>query len=187
MAARMPVSETASAPNPAAAPPWLEAVFRAHYGAVVRWARALGSGAAAEDIAQEVFLIAHRRRDQLADPSGLRAWLFAITRRACANARRGGARHEARRIHADPPAPLSTTEHIAERNEAAALMQAFLDRLPEAQRLVFVLVEIEGLDAPETASLLETTPTRVHARLRSARARLARFVQQRHSATRGER
>ena len=190
VAAIAPIPEPPAAPTPedgCATAPWFEAVFRGHYAAVVRWSRALGAGAGAEDIAQDVFLTAHRRREQLGDPSGIRPWLFGITRRLCANARRGQARHEARRVHAEPPAPFPAVEQATERIEAAGVMQAFLDRLPEPQRLVFILVEIEGLDVPEVARMLELPPGRVHARLRIARERLARFVQQRHNAMRGER
>jgi RNA polymerase sigma-70 factor (ECF subfamily) len=154
-----------------------DAVFRAHYARVVRWVRALGIAATeTDDVAQEVFLIAHRRRDQLADGASVRGWLFSITRRTCANARRGRAREEARREHADEPAAVPDPEAVAGRRQAAEILQGFLDSLPDEQREAFVLYEIEGMKAPEAAKSLGVSPDTVHSRVRLAREKLARVV-----------
>jgi RNA polymerase sigma factor (sigma-70 family) len=65
---------------------------------------------------------------------------------------------------------------MAERAHAAMLLQRFLDGLPEAQRLAFVLYEIDELDANEAGEALGIAPGTVHARVRLAREKLDRFV-----------
>ncbi len=167
---------------------WLEEVFREHYGAVVRWSRALGIAAdSAEDVAQQVFMIAQRRRGQLQEAPNIRAWLFGITRRACANFRRGHARDRARRRRADPPTNYPEPEQAAERAEAAALLQTFLGRLAPRYREVFVLVELEGVAASDAGEPLGIESGMVHARLRTARRYMARWIANHQQATRGDR
>lgn len=158
---------------------WLEALFREHYGAVVRWTRALGVPAAAcEDVAQQVFLIAGRRRTEVVASGRPRAFLFGVARRASANARRSHRRERARRERAEPPVAFAEPEQALARAEAAALLESLLARLSERHREVFVLTEIEGLGAPEVAEILELEPKTVHARLRTARKHMARLVEQ---------
>lgn len=164
-----------------------DALFRAHYARVLRWVRALGVAATeADDVAQEVFLIAHRRRDQLADDASVRGWLFSITRRTCANARRGRAREQARREHADEPGAAPDPESVAGRRQAAEILQRFLNSLPEEQREAFVLYEIEGMKAPEVARSLEVSADTVHSRVRLAREKLARVVSRHRARIEGE-
>lgn len=156
---------------------WLEQIFRAHYPAVVRHCQALGvAPASSEDVAQQVFLIASRRHAQLDATCSVRAWLLGITRRACANHRRGRSREQARRQHAEPPTPLPAPEQVAERAEGAALLRRLLDRLAEQHRVVFVLVEVEGLGVPEAAAMLDVDTSTVHARLRTARKHMTRMI-----------
>ncbi len=61
-------------------------------------------------------------------------------------------------------------DEIAELRRARADLDAFLERLPEPQRAVFVLVELEGLTAPEVAAALEIPTGTVASRLRTARS-----------------
>lgn len=156
---------------------WLEQIFRAHYPSVVRHCQALGVPPAfSEDVAQQVFLVAARRRAQIDAASNVRAWLFGITRRVCANHRRGRAREQARRQHAEPPTPLPAPEQVVERAEGAALLRRLLDRLAERHRVVFVLVEIDGLSVPEASTMLGIDPGTVHAHLRTARKHMTRMI-----------
>ncbi len=155
---------------------WFESLFRAHFSATVRWALALGvERESAEDVAQQVFLVAYRKLSGTGD-SCSKGWLFEIARRVCANHRRGRARDASRRSHLETPADVVALEDDIERARAAAMLQRFLDELPEEQRLVFVLYEVEDLDAPEVARVLSIRADQVHARVRLVRDKLARFV-----------
>lgn len=152
-----------------------EGLFRAHYGKVVRWLSVLGvPQAAVDDVAQEVFIIAHRKFDQLrpdASPSG---WLMGIARNVAATHRRGARRAANREQHADEPAPAPSPEANAMRNQAARLLQDFLDSLPEEQRLVFAMYELDGASGSEVADALGISRHTVHSRVRLIREKLAR-------------
>jgi RNA polymerase sigma-70 factor (ECF subfamily) len=65
---------------------WFAVLYAAHRRDVIRYGlRRLGGAEAAEELAQEVFVIAWRRRTQVPEP-GL-PWLYGVARRVLANDR----------------------------------------------------------------------------------------------------
>lgn len=161
----------------------LEWLFRNHYERVKRWTRVLGVAPdVVEDVTQDVFLTAARRADRLGGDIPQRAWLFGITRRVCANHRRGRRREAARRVNnpVDPaarPASEPDPEQLTGRREMAELFSDFVRSLPEDQRDAFLLFDVEGLTGPEVADALEISISLVHNRVRSARAKLSRIIE----------
>jgi RNA polymerase sigma-70 factor (ECF subfamily) len=152
-------------------------IFREHHSAVTRWVRNLGiSPADADDVVQEVFLVVHRRLPEFRGPGTVRGWLFSITRRVCSNVRRGRARAHARLQKSERPSPPRAPDEALLRAEAFELMQGFLDRLDSTQRVVYVLMEVEGMHAPEVAELLGLGVQTVYSKLRSARGKLKKMI-----------
>src|SRR5688500_3740301 len=105
--AARPLSEPfpVAPPPPAADPARLRALFDANYEFVWRAARRLGVPMeAVDDAAQEVFLVAARKLDQIR-PGADRSFLFGITLRVAADARRARRRRpEVHESEADPGA-----------------------------------------------------------------------------------
>ncbi len=150
-------------------------VFRAHLDYVWRIARILADDASADDIAQEVFLVA-RRRLAAFDGDSIRGWLYAITRNVVRNHRRGQRRYLRLLSGVPRPDPEPSIDVAYEQQEAAALMDAFLQRLSAPKREAFVLHVIEGLTAAEIAQAIEVPTRTVYSRVRAAQAELDRFV-----------
>ncbi len=152
-------------------------MFRAHYGRVVRWLTVLGVHAAdVDDVAQEVFLVAHRKLDQLRPDASVTGWLLGISRRVGATSRRTRQRVQARQLRATPPQPEPDPEALAMRSEAAQLLHEFVATLPEDQRLVFALYELDGANATEVAQAMGISRNTVHSRVRLIREKLGRVV-----------
>lgn len=63
----------------------LDALYRAHYGHVLRTCLRMGSGsrAWAEDVTQDVFVQLHQQPDLLDDVRNLEAWLTTVATRRC--------------------------------------------------------------------------------------------------------
>jgi RNA polymerase sigma-70 factor (ECF subfamily) len=168
-----------STPASAASRPTLAGLYRAHAGFVWRVVRRMGvPEAVAEDVVQEVFLVARRR---LADYEGRGAptsWLYGIARGVTANYRRGQARAERRlRVVTGPrPTAAPSPEDVVGRADAVALVERFLTGLDSDQREVFVLADIEGLSGPEVAEALGLNLNVAYSRLRLARRKLRRFL-----------
>ncbi len=161
-------------------------MFRRHYGRVVRWLSALGvSPGEVDDLAQEVFIVAHRKSERLRAEASVTGWLLGISRRIAATHRRSRSRGRTRDEQASPPVEAASPETAAIRSEAAQLMQDFLDTLPDEQRLVFVLYEMDGANATEIAEALALPANTIHSRIRLVRERLARFVARQQARAKG--
>lgn len=150
-------------------------LYRAHYAAVCDWIRALGTPAPQhEDVAQDVFLVVHRRLADFDPRRSFRAWLFGIARRVNRDYHRGRRRSEARERTVVAPDPLPPPDDAVAHREALSIMQEFLDGLDIDKRLVFVLSDIDDMTAPEVAQALGIPVKLVRSRLRSARERFGR-------------
>ncbi len=147
--------------------------------------RMLGSFEESEDLVQETFLRAWRRRDTYAGRASVRAWLYKIATNACIDAldkrpRSPGADGELAWLQPYPDALLEELPDGREGPEDAALARetielAFLvaiQHLAPLPRAVLVFRDVLGCSARETATLLETTEASVNSALQRARAGL---------------
>ncbi|MEO8797799.1 MAG: sigma-70 family RNA polymerase sigma factor [Polyangiaceae bacterium] len=162
----------------------LRAMIDRHFDFIWRSLRGLGvAPGEVDDETQRVFWIAAQKLDQITVGSE-RAFLFATARGLAANARRSRARsHEvsdddAIAVERDlAPNP----EQAASTSQARALLDRFLDDLPEDLRTVFVLFELEGSTSTEIAAAMSLPTGTVASKLRRAREEFAAMVKRFHS------
>jgi RNA polymerase sigma-70 factor (ECF subfamily) len=164
--------------------PDVEQLFRDHGPFVWRALRRFGLAESdADDLCQEVFLIAMRRLDSFEHRSSLSTWLYGISVRvALAHRRRASTRREL--PWASPPeipAPEGPHEEVADR-QARELLDRALDELDDDKRAVFVLFELEQLPMAEVARALECPLQTAYSRLHAARDQVQSFVRR---STRG--
>ena len=121
-----------------------------------------------EDVAQEVFLAAFRHLATFDSSKGtFRAWLLAITRNHCRNVWK---QPSVKLINTIPEgADHRTPEMAAAESEWFERLDAGLAALPEEQRLVFVLVEMQGLSYREAAEIAGSNVGTVKSRLSRAK------------------
>lgn len=130
---------------------------------VVRMVRALGVAAAdADDVAQEVFVIAHRRRDRF-DGGSARGWLYGIARNVARDHRRL-ARH--REVAAGDGLPERPTEAPADDLELLRRAVASLDDHHQDALLLYDLAECT---LAEAAAALGVPAGTLKDRIRRAR------------------
>ena len=159
--------------------PRLRTLFDEHGAFVCRSLRLLGVPEPdLDDVLQEVFLVVHQRLPDYEERGSVRAWLYSIcTRVTSAHRRKVGRRRE--HITAElPEATVAPTQH--ERvidHEALALGQRLLQRLPQEQRDVFWLYEVEDVPMAEIAQALDCPLQTAYSRLRKARQRILAEVQ----------
>lgn len=125
----------------------------------------------AEDVAHEVFIIAFRKLDTFREGGSLGAWLFGITRRVVANARRKAAIRRMVGLEqiAEPSDPgMRADEEVATRWRRAMVLRA-LDRVKPVHREVIVLVDFEDRTTAEAAEILEVSVGTVYSRLHYGR------------------
>lgn len=152
-----------------------EALYRAHAADVLRWVIRLGGpDLDAESVAHDVFETALRGLQRYRGESSPRTWLFGVTRRVVANARRRAAFRRFLGLEevAEPAALADLADEAAIALQRRRRVQAALERLSTAQREVVVLADLEGLSAPEVAAMLEIPAGTVYSRLHAARKAL---------------
>lgn len=151
-------------------------LFDRYHGAVLRFiSRVVGSGADAEDLLQATFVEVARGKARFEGASQVRTWMFGIA----ANVARHHLRSNARRSRlARAVATVARSEPPPNPDDALAARRALhqaeraLAALPAAQRIAFVLCEIEGLSAEEAATALGSSQTAVWKRVSDARQAL---------------
>lgn len=164
--------------TPGAEPVDVETLFRRRRRDIERWAARLGGPLVdAEDVAQEVMIVAHRRLPEFRHEAQLTTWLFMTTRNiASSRRRRERLGRWLRGMSLDYASDLQTGGPSAleemERREAAAEVYAALDKLGEKYRTVVILFEIEGLSGEEIASLTGLPLATVWVRLHRGRQRM---------------
>ncbi len=138
--------------------------------------RLTGSHQEAEDLAQETFLQAWRRRTQLRDPNATAVWLFTITKNLWNDRLRRKARRPAtiKPLEDDHPSTASGPDHdLIVREDLRRVLEA-MNLLPARQREVLFLCACEGLSMGEIAQVLGITSEAAKASLCEARKRLRR-------------
>ncbi|MDD9932220.1 MAG: sigma-70 family RNA polymerase sigma factor [Myxococcales bacterium] len=164
---------------PGAGPaPSFDAVYAEHFDFVWRCAAHRGVPTAAlDDVTQEVFIIVHRKLPEFEGRAQLRTWIGAIVRRVTADyLRRRGNRPAADESLEREPADLASGDDPVDRREALRVLDSVLAKMPEDQREVFVLRELEDLSGGEIAAITGANENTVWTRLRAARRRFREGV-----------
>jgi RNA polymerase sigma-70 factor (TIGR02960 family) len=153
--------------------------------------RMLGSFDEAEDLVQETFLRAWRKRSSYEGRATVRAWLYKIATNACLdliarNKRRvsqTGATANPSEVPWLEPVPDLLLDEVASSDpdpETAAVERETIElaylvaiqHLPPRQRAALILRDVLGWSAKETAELLETSVASANSALQRARAGL---------------
>jgi RNA polymerase sigma-70 factor (TIGR02960 family) len=155
--------------------------------------RMLGSLEEAEDLTQETFLRAWRRRETYAGRASLRAWLYRIATNACLDAleKRPRSPEPSGEVLWLQPYPDELLEGIASDDDPDAEVVAretielafmvAIQHLPPRTRAVLILRDVLGWRARETAELLEITVAAVNSALQRARAGLKEHLPEHRS------
>ena len=146
--------------------------FRGELEYVQRTLRRLGTDRSeVDDLAQEVFLVLHRRWSEYDASRPLRPYLFGIAVRIALANRRKRVREVAFgnvELGDDGPGP----EDVLCNKQTQALLQAALKHIPLPRRTVLVMHELDHVPVTEVAATLSIPLFTVYSRLRKARKEL---------------
>ena len=150
----------------------------------------VGSRAVAQDVTQDTWLAVFRGVDRFEGRSSFKTWLFHIlvnrARTAARKEQRAGVPDDTVDEHflkdghwANPPEPWAERADdrlVAE--QLATRVRALLPLLPEAQREVLVLRDVEGLDPAAVTAVLGITDGNQRVLLHRGRAKLRHLLAQ---------
>ncbi|HYH51091.1 MAG TPA: sigma-70 family RNA polymerase sigma factor [Acidimicrobiia bacterium] len=161
------------------------ALVRAHHASLLRLATAIvGSRTVADEVVQDTWLAVVRGVGAFEGRSSLRTWLFRIlvnrARTTAGKERRvdrlgevDSDRFDAAGVWAAPPVPWA--DQVDDRlvaEQLAPLARTTIDTLPDVQRQVLLLRDVEGLPAAEVSDILGVTDGNQRVLLHRARAKV---------------
>lgn len=142
------------------------ALYRAHTGAVYRFAILRVGEQDAEDIVQETWIRAARGLADFAWRASLRTWLIGIALNLC----REQYRRRSRLTVVPEPAPGRASGDLVTASRAE--LREAIAAVPEHYRDVLLLHDVEGYTHTEIASLLDMRPGTSKSQLHRARRAL---------------
>jgi len=143
-----------------------------HHQTLYRYAyRLTGSVPDAEDLTQQVFLIAQQKLEQVHDLDSVRGWLFTVLRNCFLKG-----------IRQRVPMPMANTdfdinlvpEEILEESVDSEQLQAAINTLADEFKIVVLMFYFEHHSYRTIAELLKVPPGTVMSRLARAKAHLRR-------------
>jgi RNA polymerase sigma-70 factor, ECF subfamily len=163
-----------------------EKLFSRHARSVVNFAyRFVRNREVAEELAQEIFLKVHDAAPEYRPEAKFTTWLFRIATNVCLNEIR---RPYFKATHHSPdttvtddrerPVELEDTERpgpqaAMERRAVAAALKDALERLPEKQRLAFILNKYQDLSYAEVALVMKISEQAVKSLIHRAKEAMA--------------
>lgn len=132
--------------------------------------RIVGNVAEAEDVVQEVFIKVWNKRSEVESFNNLEAWCMTLTK----NLSIDKLRSKHRRVDAlpdsyDMPSQAASPYQTTVANDTIGRIEKMMAALPEKQRMVMQLRDIEGMSYNEISEILSITLDQVKINLFRAR------------------
>ncbi len=123
----------------------------------------------AEDLVQDAFIAALEKIDTYDSEREFAPWFYRILVNRCLNARKSRSRRSTLEIGDDAASGGASPLLETERSELRTHLKKALDVLPERQRTIVTLFDIEGFTSPEVAEILGISDGTVRWHLHQAR------------------
>jgi len=157
-----------------------EELYRLHSGRLFSLTcRMVGNPADAEDLLQDIFLVAHRKLDSFRGESALGTWLYRLATNVCLDHLRSRAARTSEltdTLDDEPWIPDSSSRNLAERTVSKMDLERAIALLPDRSRAAFVLHDIEGLEHGEVAAVLGIAEGTSKSQVHKARMRLRKLL-----------
>ncbi len=137
----------------------------------------------AEDLAQEVFVSAYKSYGAFKGESTALTWLYRIAVNKCLEANRRADRHKRKvattSLEMVEDRGSSQFYHPGvelENRERSAILFEAMDKLPESQKVAFLLQQMEGMSQTQISSIMEKSESSVESLLHRAKANLRNLL-----------
>jgi len=133
--------------------------------------RLLVSRDEAEDATQELYLKLWKNKESLEGYQNMEAFAMTMTKNYCLDQLKSKRASNLTLVHSNYANPDSLQKTIEAKDEAGLMLQ-LIDELPEKQRLVIQLRDVENYEFDEIGEILEMEPTAIRVTLSRARKTL---------------
>ncbi|OGQ90521.1 MAG: hypothetical protein A2289_04790 [Deltaproteobacteria bacterium RIFOXYA12_FULL_58_15] len=158
----------------------VDQAFREHGGFVARIVQRLtADGPHVDDLVQETFIVAFKKRHEFEGRASVQTWLYAIARNLCFRHIRSHRRRDhfrQRLAQQEQTDRSSALEGEIERRESIARVHRVLQQLPFKQREIAILYELEGMEGKEISEVVGIPLGTVWTRLGQARKTIEKLM-----------
>ncbi|WP_149303374.1 RNA polymerase sigma factor [Pareuzebyella sediminis] len=143
--------------------------------------RLLVSREEAEDATQEILLKLWSKSKKMGTYNNVEAFAMTMTKNFCLDRLKSRQASNLKLVHSNYRENDSSLQKKIEANDSVSWVQKIMEELPEQQKMVLQLRDIEAYDYDEISEMLEMKPTAVRVALSRARKTVREKLIQKHN------
>ncbi len=143
--------------------------------------RLLVSKEEAEDATQEVILKLWSKKQSMANYKSVEAFAMTMTKNFCLDRLKSKQASNLKLVHSNYQEKGSELQSQIEAKDSVSWVEKIIESLPEQQKLVLQLRDVEEYDLSEIGEMLQMQPTAVRVALSRARKTVREKLVQKHS------
>jgi RNA polymerase sigma-70 factor (ECF subfamily) len=143
--------------------------------------RLLISAEEAEDATQEILMKLWSKNDNISKYRNVEAFAMTMTKNFCLDRLKSKQSRNLKLVHSNYEDGNTSLQKEVEARDSVSWVEKIMEELPEQQKLVLQLRDVEEYDFEEIANLLEMKPTAVRVALSRARKTVREKLMKKHS------
>lgn len=134
--------------------------------------RLLVSADEAEDATQELYFKLWKNKSKIQDYDNVEAYAMMMTKNYCLDQLKSKRSSNLSLVHSNYKDESSSLETTVEFRDSAGILKKMMDDLPEKQRMIVQLRDVENYEYHEIAKIMDMEPTAIRVALSRARKTL---------------
>lgn len=143
--------------------------------------RLLVSSEEAEDATQELYLKLWRNREKISSYKNVEAFAMTMTKNYCFDRLKSKQASNMSLVHSNYKEKGATLERKTELNDSVSIVHKLIENLPEQQRAIIQLRDVEQYEFEEISKMLNLKPTAVRVALSRARKTIREQLIKQHN------
>ncbi|SHG23779.1 RNA polymerase sigma factor [Flagellimonas flava] len=143
--------------------------------------RLLVSREEAEDATQEILLKLWAKNESMAEYKNVEAFAMTMTKNFCLDRLKSKQASNLKLVHSNYQDESTSLQKQLEAEDSIGWMERIMEELPEQQKMVLQLRDVEQYDFDEICALMEMKPTAVRVALSRARKTVRQELIKKHS------
>jgi RNA polymerase sigma-70 factor (ECF subfamily) len=142
--------------------------------------RILNDTEESEDVTQEIFYRLWARRNDLANYRSIEAFAMVMTKNLCLDKIKSKHHQKTELTEWNAPVDYHSPQKLIELKEDAGNIHRFIQQLPEQQRMIIQMRDVEGIEFEEIAEILGMNLNAVRVNLSRARKAIREQLTKKH-------
>lgn len=143
--------------------------------------RLLVSTEEAEDATQEILIKLWSKKHKMGTYNNVEAFAMTMTKNFCLDRLKSKQAGNLKLVHSNYTDSNTSLQHEVEAKDSVSWVERIMDELPEQQKMVLQLRDVEQYDYEEIEKLLDMKPTAVRVALSRARKTVREKLTEKHN------